>query len=84
MNNLIKNLSLLAVVSLLAACGGNGNNGSKLEEGDTPATPPQAFSVRLDSVVVRRISNGDTISVDTEGVNSGSLTVASSAVTEKE
>lgn len=61
MNNIIKKVSLVALLAMLSACG---------------ADEPKDFSVSLDSVVVTSVSTGDQIAVETEGVNSGNLTYA--------
>lgn len=61
MKNLIKKVSLVAMVALLSACG---------------AEEPKDFSVSLSSVEVTRVSTGEAIQVETEGVNSGNLTYA--------
>ena len=61
MKNVIKKISVVALIALLGACG---------------AEEPKDFSVSLDSVVVKRVSNGEAIVVETEGVNSGNLTYA--------
>lgn len=60
MNHLMKRLSVVAMFAFtLAACGGD---------------KPQDFNVSLQSVEVTRVSDGEVISVETEGVNSGNLT----------
>ncbi|MCG8668035.1 MAG: hypothetical protein MI867_01355 [Pseudomonadales bacterium] len=79
MNKLIKKSLLATSVLLLVACGGGGSGGGggSSDDGDDSAslTPPVNFSVTLQSVEVKRISNGDDFSVETEGVNSGALTL---------
>ncbi|MCG8669325.1 MAG: hypothetical protein MI867_07905 [Pseudomonadales bacterium] len=56
---LIQKLSLLAMMVLLTAC---------------MAEEKVDLNVKLSGVKVTRLSNGDTINVETEGVNSGNLT----------
>lgn len=65
MMKLVKKLSLVAMIGLLSACWN--------EE-------PVNFSVKLSGVKVTRVSNGDTINVETEGLNSGNLTYTARVV----
>ena len=60
-------------LSLLSACGGGG--GDSDTGGGNTQTSSKTFTVGLVSVDVNRISNGDTVAVDTSGINSGTLTL---------
>ena len=79
MSDLIKKSLLSASVLLLVACGGGGGRGGggSSSDGDDSASlaQPLNFSVTLQSVEVKRTSNGEGFNVETEGVNSGALTL---------
>lgn len=63
MKHAIKMGLLLASLTLLSACGGEDDlSGDK-------------FTVNLDSVDIRLAGTGESITVDTAGVNSGTLTL---------
>lgn len=62
---LVKKILLVAMMGLLTAC---------------VAEEKVNFNVSLSGVKVTRVSNGDTINVKTEGVNSGNLTYTTEVV----
>ena len=66
--NLMKVLGLLSMIGFLGAC-----------VGEEPVT--KSFSVTLKTVEVKRLSNGESVAVDTAGVTSGPLTLETVAMT---
>ena len=70
-------LALVVTVCALSACGGGGGGGGDGFRPDNtpppPTTPVKTFTVSLDSIDVRRASNGEPITVDVTTVSSGSL-----------
>ena len=86
MRNMIIILGLLSLVSLIASCGGGGaDSGASTDNGasaDAPMTNAEdqvttkAFAVSLNTLLINRPSNGDSVSVDIEGISSsGTLTI---------
>ncbi len=62
MNHHLKTVLMIVTLTMLAACGGE-------------APTEENFTVNLDTVDVRLAGSGETITVDTAGVNSGTLTL---------
>ena len=72
MKKLIQNLLVsLSLVTLLTACGGGGEN--QESSGNDGSNTSVKFSVELSGLHVRRVSNGDAVSVDLSSINSGEL-----------
>jgi ABC-type oligopeptide transport system substrate-binding subunit len=75
--NTMKNkiLALLVAFSLamLNACGGGSDSSSPSNGNNQPVT--KTFIVSLESVDIRRSSNGDVVDVNTAGISSGTLTL---------
>jgi hypothetical protein len=68
-------VNMLATASLfvLAACGGGGGGGdAPAPSSPPPAIPPPAqqmsFTVRLEGIDIRRVSNGKSLTADTSSV----------------
>lgn len=82
MSKRIKILALLLPLFAVTACGGGGGGGGgtptepdrATDQPDAPTASDKAFTVSLNSVDIRRVSNGEQIVVDTSAVNSGTLT----------
>ena len=66
MNHHLKIVLMILPLTMLAACGGE----APIEEN---------FTVNLDTVDVRLAGSGETVMVDTAGVNSGTLTLKKNA-----
>lgn len=71
----------LSLVALTACGGGNGSNSQPTTGVDGDDSQPVAgentslmFSVSLSSADIRRVSNGDQVTVDITGISSGELT----------
>ena len=70
--SLLRAMILLAISSLLASCGGGGGGGGG---SSTPtSTPSQNFTVSLKAVDIRRVSNGESVDVNTTDIASDPLT----------
>lgn len=64
------------ILASLTACGGGGGGGNDSPDPTPDPTPDpvsKAFSVKLASVKVLRVSNGEAVEVDTSEVDSGEL-----------
>ena len=66
MNHHLKVMLMILPLAMLAACGGE-------------APTEENFTVNLDTVDVRLAGSGETVTVDTAGVNSGTLTLKKNA-----
>ncbi len=79
MKQLIHTVLITSSLVALTACGGgggssNGNSGSSTANDNQVVT--KSFTVGLSGVTISRVSNGDSLTVDTTGVNStGSVTI---------
>ncbi len=62
MNHLLKIVLMILPLTMLTACGGE-------------APTEENFTINLDTVDVRLAGNGEVVTVDTAGVNSGTLTL---------
>lgn len=68
MNNATRIVTLGFSVLMLASCGGGGSGGSDTQGGsDTPSE--KNFSVSLKNVDIRRVSNEETVDIDTSRIN---------------
>ena len=63
---ILKTAIIISFIAIVSACGGS-------DSGGQPAS--KTFTVELVATDVRRISNGDTIDVDTSNISSGPLTL---------
>ena len=68
MRILIRNLFIILSVVVLSTCGGGGGDSDS-------GTGGVSFTVNLTSVDIVRVSNGDSVNVDTSGITSGTLTL---------
>lgn len=64
MNNTARIVALGFLVLMLASCDSGGSN--------TPTE--KTFSISLENVDIRRVSNGETVALDTSEINSGQMT----------
>ncbi|MFC1523494.1 hypothetical protein ACFL6N_01760 [Thermodesulfobacteriota bacterium] len=72
MKNAIRIILLALSVMMLSSCGGESNPGNSSDEGDSTS---KTFTVSLENVDVRRVSNGEIVKVDTTDITSGELSL---------
>ena len=68
MNNAIRIMALVFSGLMLASCDSGDSNKAS-------ASPDKAFSVSLEHVDIRRVSNGETVDIDTTGITSEKMTL---------
>lgn len=73
MKNLKQVCLIISSLMLLSACGGGGSSDDTPPTGNNVSVSNKNFSVSLKNIDIRRVSNDESIDVNTAGVSSGTL-----------